>query len=166
MNEDLPGATDVHPLVLIATDGSNIALNAATGALAVFGDRADYVLLAVIDAIADPDADAGGFEGPVLSETEAIEDHREAVVEAEGALAQSARVFGPNPVRHLTVEKDEGSVGAKICASAIELGAEVVVVGSHGRHAITDLVLGSVSNYVVHHASCPVLVIRAAPKAS
>lgn len=38
--------------------------------------------------------------------------------------------------------------------------AEIVVVGSHGRSALGRALLGSVSTDVVHHAHCPVLVVR------
>jgi nucleotide-binding universal stress UspA family protein len=39
--------------------------------------------------------------------------------------------------------------------------AELVVVGSRGRGAIATLVLGSTSQQVIHHATCPVVVVQA-----
>ena len=41
-------------------------------------------------------------------------------------------------------------------------GADLLVVGSRGHGEFTSALLGSVSHYCVHHASCPVLVIRGA----
>ena len=55
-----------------------------------------------------------------------------------------------------------GDAGATICAVAEREEAEVIVVGSHGRGLLGRIVhLGSVSEYVLRHAPCPVLVVRA-----
>jgi nucleotide-binding universal stress UspA family protein len=43
---------------------------------------------------------------------------------------------------------------------AEEANADLIVIGSHGQGAISDILLGSVSQYMVHHAAAPVLIVR------
>lgn len=50
--------------------------------------------------------------------------------------------------------------GQKICTVAKEWNADLAVVGRTGRRGLEEAFLGSVSNYVVHHASCSVLVVQ------
>ncbi|HLO46810.1 MAG TPA: universal stress protein [Kamptonema sp.] len=51
-------------------------------------------------------------------------------------------------------------VGHTICQAGQSWGADLIVLGRRGRTGLTEAFLGSVSNYVVHHASCSVLVIQ------
>jgi nucleotide-binding universal stress UspA family protein len=44
-------------------------------------------------------------------------------------------------------------------------GADLIVVGSHGRSGLTKLLMGSVASHVVTHAPCDVLVVRPRHKA-
>jgi nucleotide-binding universal stress UspA family protein len=146
--------------VLIATDGSDAAQHAAAHAITVLPQDAEFSLVTVIDPQEDPMADAGGFEGPVIDDDEASTRHRQDIVEAEGSLAVTARAVGPAPIPQRVIEHHGEGVGARICGLAAEEHAAVVVVGSTGRSAIVDAILGSVSSYVVHHSPCPVLVVR------
>ena len=53
-----------------------------------------------------------------------------------------------------------GNPGAQLCEIARTWNADLVVVGSRGLSGISELLIGSVSNYVLHHALCSVLVIH------
>jgi len=44
--------------------------------------------------------------------------------------------------------------------AAASAGARLLVVGSHGHGAVSGALLGSTSLYLLHHADCPVLVVR------
>ena len=55
---------------------------------------------------------------------------------------------------------EHGSPGERICATAAEHGIELIILGSHERGAFGRFLHGSVSDYVVHHSPCPVLVVR------
>jgi nucleotide-binding universal stress UspA family protein len=52
-------------------------------------------------------------------------------------------------------------VGDIILDAAKSIGAELIVMGSHGRTGIKRLVLGSVAEHVLRHAQCPVVTVRA-----
>ncbi len=56
--------------------------------------------------------------------------------------------------------QNHGSPGQTICDLAINWQADLIVMGRRGRSGINELILGSVSNYVLHHASCSVLVMQ------
>ncbi|KAL1223318.1 Universal stress protein A-like protein [Cardamine amara subsp. amara] len=53
-----------------------------------------------------------------------------------------------------------GNPKEAICDAAEKLGVDLLVVGSHGKGALQRTFLGSVSNYCVNNAKCPVLVVR------
>jgi nucleotide-binding universal stress UspA family protein len=59
----------------------------------------------------------------------------------------------------VSTEVLRGSPDQQIIEKAKEWGADLIVVGSHGR-GFWGRLLGSVSNGVVHHAPCSVLVVR------
>ncbi|MGB3295786.1 MAG: universal stress protein [Phormidesmis sp.] len=54
-----------------------------------------------------------------------------------------------------------GNPGWTICDRARTQQADLIVVGSHGRRGLSEMLIGSVSNYVTHHAPCSVLVVHA-----
>ena len=63
------------------------------------------------------------------------------------------------------------AIGEGLVSYAREVGATLLVVGTHGRGGFKRAVLGSVADYVVRHADCPVTTIRqdtafSAPRAS
>ncbi|MBE9177323.1 universal stress protein [Oculatella sp. LEGE 06141] len=50
--------------------------------------------------------------------------------------------------------------GQGLCLAAKQWEASLIVLGRRGRRGIAEVLFGSVSNYVLHHASCAVLVIQ------
>lgn len=53
-----------------------------------------------------------------------------------------------------------GNPGRMICELASNWSADLIVVGSRGLKGLKEMFLGSVSNYVTHHAPCSVLIMR------
>jgi nucleotide-binding universal stress UspA family protein len=73
------------------------------------------------------------------------------------ALLNEARGQFPGRIHgHLA----EGTVSKQVLQTAIDIEADVVLVGTHGRSGVKRLVLGSVAEAVVRGASCPVIVVR------
>ncbi|MEM9448172.1 MAG: universal stress protein [Cyanobacteria bacterium P01_E01_bin.6] len=50
--------------------------------------------------------------------------------------------------------------GAGLCRKAQQWDADLIVIGRRGRQGLSEILLGSISNYVLHHASCMVLVVQ------
>jgi nucleotide-binding universal stress UspA family protein len=53
-----------------------------------------------------------------------------------------------------------GNPGRMICQLANNCSADLILVGSRGLKGLKEMFLGSVSNYVTHHAPCSVLIVR------
>jgi len=60
----------------------------------------------------------------------------------------------------------EGSAVADITKRARDIGAEVIVVGTHGRTGLAHAMLGSVAERIVRRASCPVLTVPFSKRAA
>lgn len=53
-----------------------------------------------------------------------------------------------------------GSPGRTICEIARSWDADLIIIGRRGLSGLSELFLGSVSNYVLHHAPCSVLTVQ------
>ena len=69
---------------------------------------------------------------------------------------QRAETKGVIIIPHLT----QGHAGSEIVKAAEDIGADVVVVGSHGKSNVDRLLIGSVSSFVVSNCPVAVLVVR------
>ncbi|MCG3148240.1 MAG: hypothetical protein PCFJNLEI_01683 [Verrucomicrobiae bacterium] len=114
--------------------------------------RAGIVLVHVIHADYYPTSgDYAALDYPAL-----IEDLRRSGKKKLDDLARSIRSKRPL----VTVIKD-GHPGDVIVETAGTLGIDLIVISTHGRTGLKRVFLGSTAEYVVRHASCPVLTVRA-----
>jgi nucleotide-binding universal stress UspA family protein len=60
----------------------------------------------------------------------------------------------------IVTSSEVGSPESKIVEKAEEAGSDLIIMGSHGYNTWERLLLGSVSDSVIHHAPCSVLVVR------
>lgn len=86
-------------------------------------------------------------------EWNAYVEHYEALLEQKTEEAQSRGVEAESIQPH-------GQTGRVLCETARTFGVDLLVVGSHQRRGISELVMGSTSNYIMHHAPCSVLVVH------
>jgi len=143
---------------LIATDGSDVSLDAARRAVALLSPT-KVTLLTVADTSVADDSGAGGFESNLMSPAESAQARLQILDEGRDELTDTIVQIGLDPAivdRRL----EEGAAGVTICSVADEIAPDVVVVGSHGRGFFKRIVIGSVSEYVTRHCAAPVLVIR------
>lgn len=141
--------------ILIATDFSDLAGEAFMEALSL-ARRNPYAELHVA-AVVDKEA----------SEIVPVEDRRTSMVQItdhlrERLIAETERMLGPDPTRRVptTVHIRVGKIAEQIAGLAGEIGADLVVVGTHGRRGVRHLLLGSVAERTVRLAPCAVLVVR------
>ena len=145
--------------VLVATDGSGLAIDAARRAIQLLSAEAVYTVLTVVQPVvvtAGMDVGFGlaGAPQPIVladAVTRTADDARRTAERTAMALDRPS-----------TVQVAQGDPGATICAVAANESFDLIVVGSHGSGVIRRMFLGSVSHHVLHHAPCPVLVVRAA----
>jgi nucleotide-binding universal stress UspA family protein len=153
------GKYEVMPKALIATDGSDYAIAAATRARELLDPGVDFTLLTVVPpAVMAVAAPVTGIEAAPIASPEATEELSEAYEdEAQQSLERTARALGGDVARRV----EYGDAASEICRVAEDEGFDAIVVGSHGSGFVKRVLLGSVSAHLLHHAPCPVLVVRA-----
>jgi nucleotide-binding universal stress UspA family protein len=145
--------------VLIGTDGSDDAVAAAAEGLKLLAAPEKVVVACVVEPPGELTAGAeSGFAGGMASPGEVDQAWNEVRKEADEALARTVAVLPEGtPIETAT---PLGSPGPALVDFAREVGADVMVVGSRGQGALKRLLLGSVSNHVIHNAACAVVVVR------
>ena len=149
--------------VLVALDGSDDSKAVVEEVLhRTWPEGTEIEVLSVAHAIpAIPDPAFVGLAGHLesLDHERKIAHHvvESATTRIEFELGSKVKVHG---------EILEGGPTKRILEEAERWGADLILLGSHGRGRLARLVMGSVSHAVVLHAHCSVEVVRAPRKAS
>lgn len=145
--------------VLLATDGTKYAEAAAAALTNLNLKEGDEVkVISVVDVGVPLAIDVYGGYLPDTTELEkAARENAEKVVEGT-----TKKVHDLLAGKNVDVTSDllYGTPESLICETAEEFQADLIVLGSHGYRAWERLLLGSVSNSVVHHAHCSVMIVR------
>jgi nucleotide-binding universal stress UspA family protein len=95
---------------------------------------------------------------------EARIDSKQFDSETQHLAEMASRLEKALPDAHISYEVRYGFPKEEILTEATEWPAQMIVVGSHGRHGLECFLLGSVSLAIVTHAPCSVVLIRLAQK--
>jgi nucleotide-binding universal stress UspA family protein len=140
--------------ILLATDGSKEAELAALTAIDLAdatGSELHLVYVGLLPNFATDGPDTVGYDRGLREKLEG--ESRETLRK----LTWQVKVAGGAVAgTHLRT----GRVAEEIAGVAEELGAGLIVMGSRGRGGIRRALMGSVSDSVVRHAHCPVMVVR------
>lgn len=145
--------------VILATDGTKFGEAAVKmAARLALGEGDSIVILSVVDMALPIPIDLYGGYLPDSGELEAAarENAAGVVISAQQILAEAFE--GSNVA--ISTDVQFGSPESRIVEMAEEISADLIVIGSHGYRQWERLLLGSVSNSVVNHAPCSVMVVR------
>ena len=148
-----PKAPRVHPTrILVPVDFSSASGKAVAYAdafAATFG--ASVVLIHVVEPLVLP-SEFGYVPAPSPEEEMR---HLAAVKTRLQSVAADL-----DSAKRSSVEVRIGRPWQEITAAAQDLGADLLVITTHGRTGIKHVLMGSVAEKIVRHAGCPVLVVR------
>ena len=145
---------DFPTRILLATDGSEEAELAASRAVELTQSTESelhVVYVGLVPSFLMSDPGTVGYHRVLLEE---IEDEARELLRK---LSWRVKVAGGTVAgAHLGM----GEVDLEIVACAKKLGADLIVLGCRGHRGIRRAIGGSVSDAVIRHAPCPVLVVR------
>ena len=154
------GAAGFFPTKLVvATDGSEEATLAADVVADIAAKTGSELHIILVGLPADY---PGGTSEPLvtdiftLSEEELNEINDEFQRQLDAQIEQIKAVKGIVAQAHLEI----GKADEEIISLAEEIGAGLIALGSRGAGGLERALMGSVSDLVVRHAHCPVLVVR------
>jgi len=153
-------AADTGRKILLATDGSASSEKAARSIAArPWPAGTEIRILSVVEFYL-PTMQAF-FEPPFVQSDQVEKLREEAMKHAQEATASAAAILAAaNLTASESVSVLQDGPKKVILDDAKEWGANLIVVGWHGRHGIDRFLMGSVSETVATHAECSVEVIR------
>ena len=140
--------------ILLAVDGSKFSEAAAQAVIARY--RVRDLEVRVFHAAEPPTL----FTAPEMAEYIPPE---ESAQDAKALVAKTADALRSAGIS-VTTDIVQGDPKTLIIENAEAWGADLIVLGSHGRRGLKRFLLGSVSETVMRHAHCSVEIVRLPPK--
>jgi len=145
--------------IILATDGTKHGEAAAEAVKKFALSGTDSVhIVTVVDMAVPLGIDVYSGYLPDTTEIEkAARDHADKVISSTTEMLKAEFANDPPAISSDVLF---GSPDSRIVETAEELSADLIILGSHGYNRWERLLLGSVSDSVVHHAHCSVLIVR------
>ena len=145
--------------IVCAIDGSDLSTKALTHAIALagkLGARLTAVTVTEPSVIIAP-----GAEIMMVDTSSILAELDKAKAEsAKGVLADAEKLAGAAGIALSVKHMPDAPAAEGIIKSAKTAGADLIVMGSHGRRGLGRLLLGSQAAEVLAHADIPVLIIK------
>ena len=144
--------------ILIATDGSSFGIDAVEKSCRYINPRMTSIqILSVAQPVKSVAAEPVFMSAEFYRQYERANKKRASEI-VEDAAKRIRRHF-PKQELDITTRTATGSPDQEIIATATKWRADLIIVGSHG-HGFWGRLLGSISDGVVHHAPCSVMVVK------
>ena len=150
------GRRQIRMRILVAADGSSHA-NRALDFAARLAKELKGVEVTLINVGHIPITESPPIGNPGYVDYGAMEEALERA--GRQILEYAAKPFAANDMR-VTPLYRSGDPAAEIIRAAREKKVELIIVGARGLSQLSGLILGSVSEKVLHVAPCPVIVVR------
>jgi nucleotide-binding universal stress UspA family protein len=161
--------------ILVALDDTAMSAKILAESLALAQQLNAHLMLLHVLSPLDPNhfgVQPGGIgiEGfyPILNEQAVNVYMKEWRAYEQQGIAQLQSYARSAAADGITVEftQNVGDPGQTICMLADTWGADLILMGRNRKSGISEIFLGSTSNYVLHHAPCSVLAVQSALKVS
>jgi nucleotide-binding universal stress UspA family protein len=140
--------------ILLPTDGSECSLRAVT---LTISKRARYA------HPEDVDIHLVNVQAPFLQDVSRFVSHEQIVgfhrEESEKQLRRACELLGAAGAKYSCHHK-VGNVAAEIVGLADSLQCDEIVMGTHGRGALAELLVGSITAKILHLSKIPVLLVK------
>lgn len=145
----------MYSKILVAVDGSPtgaLGLKQAIGLAQALKSKLRFVYVVNDYYTVMPYFEAA-FVGDMLTR---VREEGKRILHEANEMARASAVT----TEAALLEDSHAEVGARLLKDAGEWGADLIVMGTHGRRGLRRVVLGSDAEYVLRHSAVPVLLVR------
>jgi nucleotide-binding universal stress UspA family protein len=141
--------------LIICSDGSETAKRAAVAGCSILQPSERVIVATVVKPQDEMTLTGTGMAGGIVTPEEFADVDQAIATAGRRIVEQTAAVLAPV---HMELRVLRGDPGPTLCDFAQQVSADAIVMGSRGLGRIKRALLGSVSDYVLRGAPCPVVI--------